>query len=99
MMTADTYERRPGLAMTEVEQELFVIVPEGQEIVHLDRTAAALWRLLDAPMTLNGIVDTFAAAFPEVPVAQLRADVLTALGELEEQRLIAVERVGRGGPL
>ena len=98
-MTADTYARRAELPATEVEEEVFLVIPDGQEIVHLDRLAAALWRLLAVPMTLNAIVDTFAAAFPEPPVAQLRADVLTALGEMEEQRVIVVTRIGRGGPL
>ena len=99
MMTADTYARRADLPATEVEDEVFLVIPDGQEIIHLDRLAAGLWRLLEAPMTLNSIVDTFAAAFPDLSAAQLRADVLTALSEMEEQRVIGVTRPGRGGPL
>lgn len=99
MLTADLYSRRPDLPATEVEEEVFLVIPEGQEIVHLDRLAAALWRLLAEPMTVNAVVDTFAAAFPDTPVAQLRADVLQALGELEERQVVQVERLGRGGPL
>lgn len=99
MMTVDTYARRTELPATEVDEEVFLVIPDGQEIVHLDRLAAGLWRLLAVPMTLNAIVDTFAAAFPDLSIAQLRADVLTALGEMEEQRVIEVTRPGRGGPL
>ncbi|MEQ8345449.1 MAG: PqqD family protein [Sneathiellaceae bacterium] len=99
MMTVDTYARRASLPATEVEDEVFLVIPDGQEIVHLDRLAAGLWRLLEAPLTLNAVVDTFAAAFPDMPVAQLRADILSALGEMEEQQVIEVTRPGRGGPL
>lgn len=97
MLTADLYRRRPDLPSTEVEDEVFLVIPEGQEIVHLDRMAAALWRLLEEPSTLNALVDTFASAFPDIPIAQLRADVLAALGEMEEQEVLVVERAGFGG--
>jgi len=97
MLTADLYRRRADLPATEVGDEVFLVIPEGQEIVHLDQLAAALWRLLETPSTLNVIVDTFATAFPDMPVAQLRADILAALGEMEEQNVLAVERAGREG--
>lgn len=97
MLTADLYRRRADLPATAVEDEVFLVIPEGQEIVHLDRLAAALWRLLEEPSTLNALVDTFATAFPEMPVAQLRADVLSALGEMQEQEILVVERAGFDG--
>ena len=84
--------RRAGTASeTWIDGELFLVLA-NQEIVHLDRLAAALWRLLDRPLGFEALLEVFAQAFPATPAVQLRGDLVASLAQLEAAGALA--RVG-----
>jgi len=85
------YRRTPGVAETAIDSDLFLVAPVTQEIVHLDRMAAAVWRLLEMPRTANEIATAFAEAFPDVGRAQICADIAAALDRLQEHGLILAD--------
>ncbi len=88
-MTA--YRRAPGVAETAIDDDLFLVEPATQEIVHLDLMAVAVWRLLEAPRTVAEIEAAFAEAFPDVPGERIAGDIDTALRRLLEQGLVAMD--------
>ena len=45
------YRRAESVSETPVDDDLFLVSPATHEIVHLDRLAAALWRLLAQPQS------------------------------------------------
>lgn len=78
----------PEVEITKVEDDLFLVHPQGKSIHHLDPVAAGIWRLLGEPMGTDEIVTVLARAFPGVPKAQLRRDARRVIGELAEQSLL-----------
>jgi pyrroloquinoline quinone biosynthesis protein D len=60
----------------------------------LEGSALEVVRLCTAALTVDGIIDTLAAAHPETPRAQLAEDVVRLLGELTARGLIETERAG-----
>ncbi|HYM31368.1 MAG TPA: PqqD family protein [Candidatus Cybelea sp.] len=84
-----TYRRRADVSETPVEDDLYLVVPETQDIHHLDPIAAGVWRLLAEPASAAAISDVLAAAFPDQPPASIAADVEEALRRLSEAGLIA----------
>jgi len=85
------WRRRPAIAETAVDDELFLVHPGTQEIVHLDPPAAALWRLLAEPAGWAEIEAVFAAAFPDVPAERLAADLAAALATLRDAGVVTEE--------
>lgn len=82
------YVRIAGVSETAVDDDLFLVAPQTQEIVHLDALAAAVWRVLDSAATAGEIADIFAAAFPDTPAEVLRADVEATLATLLAEGLV-----------
>lgn len=81
------YRRNPAVNATEVDEEIFLIDPEGSEVFYLDAVSSALWRIIETPCRRSEIVETFAAAFPDEPPARLAADIDAALADLTARGL------------
>lgn len=74
--------RNPAVNATEIDEETFLVGPDDGEVYYLDEISSALWRLLETPQRREDIVKTFSAAFPDVPGADLAADIERALAGL-----------------
>lgn len=74
--------RHPGAVATELEGEAFLVRRDRDAILHLNPTAAALWRALAEPAGREDLVELFAAAFPEVASARLVPDLDAAIDAL-----------------
>ncbi|MFM2129635.1 MAG: hypothetical protein RL477_1181 [Pseudomonadota bacterium] len=74
--------RRAGLSATPVETDVFLVVPETEEIFHLNSLGRALWELLAEPMTAGELAAAVAEAFPDEPRERIAADVAAFLKAL-----------------
>ena len=83
-----TYRRRKGIDLREVGDEIFLIDPRYGRIHHLNPTGAALWRLLDGPLSLDEIVETFRDAFPGSTRRAHKKHLKRILDDLEDNELI-----------
>lgn len=81
-MEETTVSRHPDTAFREVDDEIFLIYPDGEQLYNLNPTAAALWRLMAEPMSGADMAAIVQAAFPETPGERIAADVRSALTEL-----------------
>lgn len=87
-MPADpSYVRNAAANATEIDEETFLIDPEGGEVFYLDAVSSALWRFLERPRRRSEIVETFAAAFPDIPAERIGNDIDRALADLEARDL------------
>ena len=87
-MTDDQmFARNPAVNVTEIDDETFLVDPVDGEVFYLDEVTSALWRLIERPHGRAEIVETFAAAFPNVARAKIEADVDAALAELVRRAL------------
>jgi len=82
------YARTPEVMETAVDDELFVVLPGGEEIFHLNAMAAALWRALAEPASNGELTELFQAAFPELKAQQLAADLRETLRRLHDDGLL-----------
>lgn len=74
--------RRDGLSVTRVDDDVFIVVPETEEVVLLNSLGRALWELMAEPATVGDMIDTVAAAFPDQTRAAVAADVEAFLNHL-----------------
>ncbi|MGE0155190.1 MAG: PqqD family protein [Reyranellaceae bacterium] len=82
------FKRNAAVTATEIDEGIFLVEPETQDIFFLDAMSSGLWRLLDQPQSLAQMQDVVRAAFPDQPAAALDADVATALQDMVEQKLV-----------
>jgi hypothetical protein len=87
-MTSQIWSRRAAVKETPVEAELFLVVPDGGEIYHLNALGAALWRLLAEPASEAEASDTLAIAFPDLARAAIDADVGRFFADLRQRGLL-----------
>jgi hypothetical protein len=83
----DTFTRRGTPALHEPDGSLRVTADTGTQTV-LNPTAAAIWELLDGETTVDEVVVAATSLFAG-PAADIRQDILTTLGTMREQRLLA----------
>lgn len=79
--------RRDGIDATEVDEDVFLVEPDSEEVFHLNPVAAGLWRLLAEPMTVAELQAAVREAFPDRPGAAVDAEVAAAVAELLRRRL------------
>ena len=82
-----SYLRNPGVNVTEIDQEIFLVDPDDGEVFYLDEISSALWRFIEEPRDAAEIAATFGAAFPDIPAEKIAADIDSALRELTERGL------------
>ena len=75
-------ERHPDTQFREVGDEIFLVHPDGEQIHNLNPMAAALWRLLENPITGREMADVVLAAFPIMAPAKVEADIKAILSAL-----------------
>ncbi|MCK4940299.1 MAG: PqqD family protein [Rhodospirillaceae bacterium] len=75
--------RHPQTDFREVDEDVFLVHPDGVSIYNLNPTAAAIWRLMgrsaDEPMSGDEMAEIMSAAFVAIPPARIKADVENVL--------------------
>jgi hypothetical protein len=87
-MSGPLLRRAPGAISEVVEGKAFVVVPDGTEVVVLNRTATVVWDLLAAGATLDALVGALSERFPTVAPEALAGDVHAFLADLRAAGLL-----------
>ena len=90
--TPRVYSRSIDVAAREVGEDIFLINESMGTIRHLNASAAAIWRLLETPLTQNAIISVFCDAFPGTPSATIKRAVRDAISSLAAGRSIESRR-------
>lgn len=81
--------RRDDLSITRIDDDIFVVVPDTEEIFHLNTLGRALWELLAEPMSVAELTAAVAEAFPDQPNDVIAADVAAFIEHLIRRKLLA----------
>ena len=79
---ASRVERHPDVQFREVGDEVFLVHPDGEQIYNLNPMAAALWRLMENPITGREMAEVVTAAFPIMAPAKVEGDIKALLNDL-----------------
>ena len=83
-----SYTRNPRITERKVEDEIFLVNPESDELYHLNATGAVLWRLFAEPTSAEDALTILCEAFPDVSRDRIEADVSELIGDLVEHDLL-----------
>jgi hypothetical protein len=81
------FEKSPGLIEQEVEGDIVVLDKAAGLIHQLNSTAGEIWRACDGKRSTDDIATLIAQQY-DIEVNVAKADVLSALQQLEEQKLV-----------
>lgn len=87
---ASRVTRHPDAQFREVGDEIFLVHPDGQQIHNLNPMAAALWRLLEKPITGREMADVVMTAFPIVAPMKIENDIKAILTTLLQGGFVRV---------
>ncbi|MGE0151813.1 MAG: PqqD family protein [Reyranellaceae bacterium] len=82
------FKRNAAVTATEIEDGVFLVEPETQDIFFLEGVGGGLWRLLSEPRSLAQMQSIVREAFPDQPAADLDAEVAAALQDMVAQKLV-----------
>ena len=82
------YRRNPAVREAPVDGEVFLVVPDGEDVFYLDALSSGLWRALADPLGGAELAALYGAAFPDVDRAAIDADVAAALAVLAAKGLV-----------
>ncbi|MGE0659916.1 MAG: PqqD family protein [Reyranellaceae bacterium] len=82
------FKRNAAVTATEIDDGIFLVEPESQDIYFLDAVSSGLWRLLETPASLGEMQAVVREAFPDQPAETLDADVAVALDDMLARRLV-----------
>lgn len=82
------FKRNAAVTATEIDDGIFLVEPETQDIYFLDAVSSGLWRLLAEPQTLADMQGIVREAFPDQEPAALDADVTAAIEDMAARQLV-----------
>jgi hypothetical protein len=82
------FKRNAAVTATEIDDGIFLVEPETQDIFFLDAMSSGLWRLLSEPQSLAQMQSMVREAFPDQPAQAVDADVAAALADMVDQKLV-----------
>jgi hypothetical protein len=80
--------QRPDVTARTIGEVLYLADPEGRAIHRMDRLAAAIWDLLEAPAQPDEIEDLLVKAFPATDRSRIAADLRDLLAALAAWALL-----------
>ena len=80
--------QNPAVSATVIDDEVFLVEPETEDVFYLDAVSSGLWRLLGEPRDEAELVEIFAAAFPDQARDTLALDIAAALEVLVGRELV-----------
>ena len=83
--------RHPKAAFREVGDDIFLVHPDGEQIYNLNPMAAALWRLLEHPMSGADMAEVVQAAFPVMAPDKIENDIKAALNDFIQRGFAQVK--------
>jgi hypothetical protein len=86
----DHLKQSPGFVIEEIEDEILLYRPSTHKAIHLNGTAAAIWKLCDGTRTIKDLVDCLISEYPSAQSSishevQEAIDLLLRDGALIEQ--------------
>jgi hypothetical protein len=81
------FRQLPQLSQREFAGEVLVLNPDRDDVEHLQATAVHIWRMLDAPRTLPGLVAVLAHEY-KIPESDIAKDVEALLDDLITRDLV-----------
>ncbi|MBJ3762632.1 PqqD family protein [Maribius pontilimi] len=79
---AKILHRNSRIIPREVETDIFLIDEVGGAIHHLNRTAAALWRLIETPAPRKDVLRQFRYLYPDEDAGRLDAALRAVIRDL-----------------
>ena len=80
--------RKAGVSETELDDGVFLVEPQSQEIYFLDAISRGLWRLMGEASSLAELQRVVREAFPDQAPSDVDRDVAAAVGEMTERGLL-----------
>jgi hypothetical protein len=77
----DRLHKSPGLVVEEMDEEILLYHPSTHKAIHLNGTAAAIWKLCDGTRTVSDLIDCLTAEFPSAK-PKIAPEVREAIGRL-----------------
>lgn len=84
------YRQNPEIAWRRIDGDVLLVDPGRSQMRQLNAVGALVWETLDAPRTLDELVDAVVARF-ETSAAQARTDVQAFLEKLQQRELVLRE--------
>ncbi len=88
MHPQDILQRAPGITTRTMAGALFIADSKYEAVYRMNTTSAALWRLLDEPMSIAKVIGVFSTAFPEIPSMQLEHDLHVHIRDLLKDEIL-----------
>ncbi|NQV48365.1 MAG: PqqD family protein [Rhodospirillaceae bacterium] len=88
MNMSQLYVQSTGVSERQVDDVAFLANSQNDALYHLNPLAAALWRLLENPISGEGAVAVIHQAFPETDADSIAKDILHLIEELAAHSLI-----------
>ncbi len=88
MQEHDLLQRATGITTRTMDRALFIADDKYEAVYRMNATSAALWKLLEQPMSIAGIIEVFSTAFPDVPLEQLTDDLGVHIRDLLEDEIL-----------
>lgn len=88
IISNDSFVQNKLTQKMRIEDESFLVSPDGKAIYHLNLIGSGIWELLAEPISKAEIISTLEAAFPEIDVTTIEKDVTKILKRFQEKELI-----------
>lgn len=82
------YRQKDGVSATEVDDDIFLVEPQSEEVFHLNPLAAGIWRALVEPASREEVVALLRAAFPDADRATIARDAGAILDRLQAEGFV-----------
>jgi hypothetical protein len=81
-----------GITQVELDDQVCLYSPQGEQVLVLNETASDVWRLVDGTLSVAGVVDLLTRAY-RADAHEIRKDVLDVITQLQAAGVLTIAPV------